>query len=533
MLNRWIGSALASAALLVSAGAHAARDFTPQAGTWVISEELDGKPGRGLAIDVQGNTFFMQVFGYEKNGDATFYTATGTMDGDSVTAPLMRYAGGRSFGGAARDAVEDQSLGNVTMSFSNGLAGTIQLPGEPARAMRRLEVMSPAFEAGYLSPAGGGRDYLAVALDDALQPALALNLTVEQSRGKRYLAIRDFALGFFERLECTRVATAVDMVSCTPDPAATVPSYAMRTVALVLRIAGADAAGYMDVQSSANAPVQRYRVQAISVSGVRMPTGATIGCPQNSLLYTQDVGTCIRDSVQVPANGTWIMQDELTGRPGRGMALDVQNGMAIAQVFNYQPSGQATFHMGSAAFDSMQPSIPLQQYGSGRTVGGPLQSAQQVASAGDLQMDFVVTADEFDEWDSNRVQAQAALPHEGMKRMMRLALEPDATRHQGLLGQWMMRFKSPTQNEEVGKFVSLTRDVGDAAVSDDGTVRCERKTQGPSYFFSIACIWSHPAGNGLLEPWTTRFSQQTNNRSAFALQIRDRHGNLLGFGKLE
>ena len=39
MLNRWIGSALASAALLVSAGAHAARDFTPQAGTWVISEE--------------------------------------------------------------------------------------------------------------------------------------------------------------------------------------------------------------------------------------------------------------------------------------------------------------------------------------------------------------------------------------------------------------------------------------------------------------------------------------------------------------
>jgi hypothetical protein len=50
----------------------AARDFTPQSGTWVVSSELDGKPGRGLAIDVQANTFFMQVFGYEKNGDATF-----------------------------------------------------------------------------------------------------------------------------------------------------------------------------------------------------------------------------------------------------------------------------------------------------------------------------------------------------------------------------------------------------------------------------------------------------------------------------
>ena len=62
--------------------AWAGRDFTPQAGTWIVSEELNGKPGRGLAIDVQGNTFFMQVFAYEKNGDATFYLATGQMDGN-------------------------------------------------------------------------------------------------------------------------------------------------------------------------------------------------------------------------------------------------------------------------------------------------------------------------------------------------------------------------------------------------------------------------------------------------------------------
>ena len=103
------------------APAWAARDFTPQAGTWVIDAELDGKPGRGLAIDVQGNTFFMQVFGYEKNGDATFYTATGQLDGNTVTAPLVRYTGGRSFGSEARDAVEDSSTGNVTVSFREGL----------------------------------------------------------------------------------------------------------------------------------------------------------------------------------------------------------------------------------------------------------------------------------------------------------------------------------------------------------------------------------------------------------------------------
>lgn len=95
------------------------RLYPAQAGTWVINKELDGKPGRGLAIHAQGNIFFMQVFGYEKNGDATFYTATGQMDGNTVTAPLMRYRGGRSFGGEARDAVEDGSPGAVTVSFAN------------------------------------------------------------------------------------------------------------------------------------------------------------------------------------------------------------------------------------------------------------------------------------------------------------------------------------------------------------------------------------------------------------------------------
>ena len=85
---------LASVLALSCTAGWAARSFTPQAGTWAITEELDGKPGRGLAIDVQGNTFFMQVFGYEQNGDATFDMATGQMDGDSITVPLMQYQGG-------------------------------------------------------------------------------------------------------------------------------------------------------------------------------------------------------------------------------------------------------------------------------------------------------------------------------------------------------------------------------------------------------------------------------------------------------
>ena len=57
---RFLRSAIVVSLVVFSCAASwAARHFTPQAGTWVISEELNGKPGRGLAIDVQGNTFFM------------------------------------------------------------------------------------------------------------------------------------------------------------------------------------------------------------------------------------------------------------------------------------------------------------------------------------------------------------------------------------------------------------------------------------------------------------------------------------------
>ena len=37
--------AIAAAALAVTGMAHA---FVPQAGTWIISNELNGKPGRGF-----------------------------------------------------------------------------------------------------------------------------------------------------------------------------------------------------------------------------------------------------------------------------------------------------------------------------------------------------------------------------------------------------------------------------------------------------------------------------------------------------
>jgi len=84
---------LAAVALFMCTGLVYA--FAPQTGTWVVTSEVDGKPGRGFGIDVQNTTLVMQMYAYESNGQPTFYLAVGDVVDNKVTAPLTQYTGGR------------------------------------------------------------------------------------------------------------------------------------------------------------------------------------------------------------------------------------------------------------------------------------------------------------------------------------------------------------------------------------------------------------------------------------------------------
>ncbi|PVY91253.1 hypothetical protein C8C95_2103 [Acidovorax sp. 99] len=132
---------LVAAALIL--GASLAHAFLPQAGTWVVSSELDGMPGRGLAIDVQNETFVMQMFAYENTGHPSFYLAAGTLLNNQITTPLNRYEGGRYFGSAARSGVSAGSPGNVSIRFTSGTTGFATFPGEPEKAIIRANFAYP------------------------------------------------------------------------------------------------------------------------------------------------------------------------------------------------------------------------------------------------------------------------------------------------------------------------------------------------------------------------------------------------------
>jgi hypothetical protein len=124
-----------SALLLSAMAAHA---FSPQSGTWVVSSELDGRPGRGLAIDVQNDIFVVQMYAYESSGEPTFYLASGKITNEQVAAPLVRYVGGRYLGSGALSGREAGSVGTVKFRFTSGATGFITLPGESEKAISRF-----------------------------------------------------------------------------------------------------------------------------------------------------------------------------------------------------------------------------------------------------------------------------------------------------------------------------------------------------------------------------------------------------------
>ena len=119
------------------AGTGLAQAFTPQTGTWVVTSELNGKPGRGLAIDVQDKTLALQMYAYEANGNATFYQTSGPLVDNQYTGTLNKYRGGRYLGSGDRTGVDNGNEGVVKMRFESGTKGYVTFPGEQEKEITR------------------------------------------------------------------------------------------------------------------------------------------------------------------------------------------------------------------------------------------------------------------------------------------------------------------------------------------------------------------------------------------------------------
>ena len=108
-----------------------------------------------MFLDVQDNTIIVQTSDYLANGDPTFHMGVGTLKSSSATdedtktsMPLIRYQGGRYFGGNPQSGSEAANAGDMQFSFAQRYSederftdfatGDITLPGEGSKRIRRL-----------------------------------------------------------------------------------------------------------------------------------------------------------------------------------------------------------------------------------------------------------------------------------------------------------------------------------------------------------------------------------------------------------
>lgn len=111
----------------------------PLPGMWSFDGELTGRPGRGFQIDVQeGNLLILSYFGYRTDGSSLFMQASGFRQGSEFEADLVEYRGGTVVGGSHQDGETAQVLGRVKATFDTSTSGSIALPGEPPKPVRRF-----------------------------------------------------------------------------------------------------------------------------------------------------------------------------------------------------------------------------------------------------------------------------------------------------------------------------------------------------------------------------------------------------------
>ena len=89
-----------------------------------------------------------------------------------------------------------------------------------------------------------------------------------------------------------------------------------------------------------------------------------------------------------PQSGIWVIDAELTGKPGRGMQIEVQDGVLVFTYFGYKANGSPTFYLGSGPLANNSFQATLSEYGNGTAVGGVFTDAAEIGSPGTVSLAF-------------------------------------------------------------------------------------------------------------------------------------------------
>lgn len=103
--------------------------------------------GRGYAIEVQNDQFFMAMFHYNADGSPTWNVVQGDISSGVLSAPFEWFEGGQSPTSAYRSG-RRHTLGGYTLSFRNPCAGQVQRAGVAAVSIRRFKLSGSGLAPG-------------------------------------------------------------------------------------------------------------------------------------------------------------------------------------------------------------------------------------------------------------------------------------------------------------------------------------------------------------------------------------------------
>lgn len=89
-----------------------------------------------------------------------------------------------------------------------------------------------------------------------------------------------------------------------------------------------------------------------------------------------------------PQSGTWVVNSEVNGRPGRGFGIDVQNTTMVMQMYAYESNGQPTFYLAVGEVVDNKVTAALNKYTGGRYFGSGDRSGTPAGSPGNVSIRF-------------------------------------------------------------------------------------------------------------------------------------------------
>ena len=129
-----------------------------------------------------------------------------------------------------------------------------------------------------------------------------------------------------------------------------------------------------------------------------------------------------------PQTGTWAIDEEINGKPGRGFQIEVQNDILVLYFYGYEKTGESTYWLaaGKLASGSNELTADLGAYEGGMAFGDPIKDAVYLGSKGSVTIRFNTVA-----------SGEICLPDETCKavRPFNFGYEESASE---LLGRWLV-----------------------------------------------------------------------------------------------